>query len=150
VQLIQESINLPIYALWDLYLGRGIVGGALSTGHSQGKDTALLTLRILAGEAPEQLPLLNTSPNIPMVDHRIMQHFELQLARLPQGATIINQPGSFYSDHRQIIWIAVFVLLLQALVITFLIHTMRRRRQAERQLLGQKGHLQDLVTQQNC
>ncbi|AGF76853.1 PAS domain S-box [Desulfocapsa sulfexigens DSM 10523] len=150
LQLIQNNTSHPVYALWDLYLGRGIVGGALSTGHSQGKDTALLGLRILAGEDMNQLSVLQTSPNIPTVDYRMMQQHGLALKRLPEGTVILNKPGSFYSDHKQIIWLTLLLLLLQTLIIVFLIHTIRRRRLAELQLQEQKDHLQDLVTQQTA
>jgi len=49
---IYESSSVPIYTLWDFYIGHGAVGGKVVSGFFQGKTAAYMALRILHGEKP--------------------------------------------------------------------------------------------------
>ena len=65
---IYPHANVPIYSIWDFYLGKGIVGGMLTSGFQQGKAAGELTLRILRGEDAGKIPVIRKSPNHYMFD----------------------------------------------------------------------------------
>jgi len=62
-QLISESSPVPFYSVYEFYLGYGVVGGRMISAHSQGCEAADLAVRILQGEAPENIPVIDKSPN---------------------------------------------------------------------------------------
>lgn len=60
-EMVLFSAAVPTYGVWDFYLGRGIVGGYLTSGESQGRSAAELVCRILTGKLPA------ISPSLPKV-----------------------------------------------------------------------------------
>ena len=70
-RLIRASSNVPLYSLWDVYLGHGIIGGKLVSGYLQGKLAGELAVRVLRGEDPDQIPVLRReAANKFMFDYR--------------------------------------------------------------------------------
>ncbi len=60
VERVSSAASVPVYSFLDQYLGRGIVGGSLYSLTAHGAETAKLVLRLLAGAAPPQKPLLKS------------------------------------------------------------------------------------------
>jgi uncharacterized protein YjbI with pentapeptide repeats len=91
-QLILESSPVPFYSIYDFYLGYGVLGGKMISGRSQGCEAADQAVRILQGEAPEKIPVIDKSPNRYMFDYFEIIRLGIPLERLPPGSTLINQP----------------------------------------------------------
>ncbi len=119
-------------------------------GHSQGKYAAILGSRVLNGESAMQIPVMEKSPNIPMLDYRVMKHFGLSSAQLSIDTIFINKPTTFYTEHTRIIWITFFIFLFQCLLISYLIINVRQRKQAEHLLNEQKKNLKNIVTERTA
>lgn len=49
IALLQDVSKVPIYGLWDFYVGRGILGGVITSGIEIGRVAGRQTLRVLAG-----------------------------------------------------------------------------------------------------
>jgi len=98
-ELIAQKARVPIYSVWEFYLGHGILGGLLTSGYSQGEMAGKMALRILNGEQPAQIPVVNESPNRYMFDYNQMIKFGLIPGKLPPESIVINQPVSFYEKH---------------------------------------------------
>jgi two-component system cell cycle sensor histidine kinase/response regulator CckA len=124
---------VPLYSLWEVYLGYGIVGGRLISAFRQGELAAELALRILDGESADTIPVVGAkSANNYLFDYRQLARFGISLSELPQGSIVINRPDSFYDRHKYIVWAAVFVVaVLSGFVIFLSISTIRRRRAEE-------------------
>ncbi len=112
VSLIREAADVPIYGVWDFYLGKGIVGGMITSGFEQGKVAAQLALRILRGESPQNLPIITGSVNRIMLDFKQLQAFDIDSRRLPDGALIINQPPGFYQKYQRVFLGASLAIVL--------------------------------------
>ncbi len=83
-RLIRASSNVPLYSLWDVYLGHGIIGGKLVSGYLQGKLAGELAVRVLRGEDPDQIPVLRReAANKFMFDYRELSRFGLSVKDLP-------------------------------------------------------------------
>ena len=142
IDLIASQANAPIYGVWSFYLGRGIVGGMITDGESQGKMAAELLLKVLAGTPIDQVPIVDHSPNHYIFDYRQMARFNIPIDKLPPGSRIINQPSNFYHKYRAIIWTAVVIVAVQALIIIILALNIGLRHRAEADLKNQKDAYQ--------
>jgi hypothetical protein len=63
IYLISHAASVPIYGIWDFYLGKGIVGGMLTSGRDQGRLAAQMALRIMDGVPVRDIPIVTKSSN---------------------------------------------------------------------------------------
>ena len=56
--------NAPVYAIFDTFMGCGVVGGSLSQVEASARQAATLALRILHGEDIAHLPVQPGPPNL--------------------------------------------------------------------------------------
>lgn len=131
ISLIAPLCPVPIYGVWDFYLGNGIVGGMLTSGYSQGEEAAGIAARILGGETPERIPVVMKSPNRFMFDYRQLTRFHIPRSALPKESIVINRPASRYSVPSSVFWGAVAALVASALIILLLTYNTIRRMRAE-------------------
>jgi ABC-type uncharacterized transport system substrate-binding protein len=80
--LIRHHCPFPIYAVWEFYLGHGIVGGRLTNGREEGRLAALIATQILNGEDASKIPL-QESPIKFMFDYLELKRFGISPASLP-------------------------------------------------------------------
>jgi len=145
---ITQASNAPVYGAWDFNLGLGIVGGKLISGFYQGETAGRMTLRILEGENPADMPVVRFSadrPNRYMFDYTQLRRWGVDARRLPAASIVINRPVSFFSRYWTMLFSSGACLLLIG-INSLLYLNIRRRRVAERALWEQQEHLEDLVT----
>lgn len=127
--LIAERCKVPIYSVWDFYLGYGVVGGMLASGYYQGETAARMAVRILHGEKSENIPIVIKSPNRYKFDYAQLKRFGLDFSPLPEGSIIINKPAPLYSVPKNIVWGAVGVLTILTLTVLFLLRKVAKQKQ---------------------
>ncbi|HPJ40067.1 MAG TPA: PAS domain S-box protein, partial [Spirochaetota bacterium] len=145
LRLIAAHCRVPIYGPWTFYLGKGIVGGMLTSGEIHGRIAAQLALRILRGERAEDIPVIMESPNRYLFDHHQLAFHKLPVDRLPPGSEIINLPEGFYQKNRFLIWAAVFALTAETAIIILLLLNIVRRRRAEKALISSEQRYRTLI-----
>lgn len=150
VQLLSENVTVPIYTAWDISLGYGVIGGVMTDGYSQGKNAAEIAVRILRGESATEIPVLDRSPNIPMLDYKVMKHFGFSQEMLPVETTFTNKPVTFYTDHYRVIWLTLCLFLFLLLLISYLLINIRQRKGAEQRLNEQSENLKDIVKERTA
>ena len=143
-RLIGAMANRPIYAVWGFYLGRGIVGGILTSGASQGETAAALVKQILDGQAADMIPIVTSSPNRPMFDHRLLVRYGIPTDLLPVDSVIINRPFSFYDRYKWYLWGGALVLAAQLAIILLLMLNIRKRHRVEENLKQSKARYQQI------
>ncbi len=131
---LSQYTEVPIYGVWDFYIGYGIVGGKLTDGNSQGRAAGEMSLRILQGESATDIPILRESPNRYIFDYQQLQKYNINTGQLPEDSLLLNEPVSFYDQYKVYIWmvVAVFFILVAAIII--LLMNISRRQQAEIEL----------------
>jgi PAS domain S-box-containing protein len=134
VKRISESSRVPVFGLLDFALGKGVVGGVLTSGYKQGQAMAQLGLLVLSGRKPSRLPVITSGLLETQYDYKQLKRFNLSLAELEPDSEIINRPRSFYDEHRAALLVIVAFVAIQMVVILILAVNMRRRKQAERSL----------------
>lgn len=147
-EFVTNISNAPVYTAWDMFVGHGVVGGIVTSGKAQGEHAAQMAIRVLNGESADKIPVLTESPNVPMFDFNVMQHFGISTSDLPPGSVVINEYKSLYCLYKVYIWIVItFVLLQSALILALTINVLRRRR-AEESLKQSELHYRGIVEDQ--
>ncbi|MGC9348090.1 MAG: GAF domain-containing protein [Anaerolineae bacterium] len=94
IQLLSEMTNLPVYGLWDVYLGWGLVGGMLTSAELQGETAAEMAIQVLNGADIRRLAVVEQSPNRYMFDYEQLKRFDIRLSDLPDATTRIGAPST--------------------------------------------------------
>ena len=132
--LFAPASRVPIYGLYDTYLGNGIVGGSMVTFEEIGRKAARLGIRILAGEAAQTAAKSESHQATPMFAWRELQRWNIDEKRLPPGSVVRFREATYWERHHRFIIGAVTLCALQALLIGALLIQRRRRRLAESSL----------------
>ncbi len=137
-KIYTKYTNVPVYTLWDFYLGYGAVGGMIISGVSQGEEAAKKAIKILEGQPVKNIPILKESPNRYMFDYNVLQHFNIRESKLPAESVIINKPhelaDTFQRHKYLVLGIFAFILFLTGVIIVLSINILKRKR-VENQLL---------------
>jgi len=115
-RLLTQASPAPVYAVHEILLGSGVVGGYLLDGVAHGRRVGQMALRVLAGEEASSIPVDTSGASAPMFDYEQLKRFGISPRQLPPGSTIMNQPESFYAKNTTLVWgaMAVFGVLLMA------------------------------------
>jgi PAS domain S-box-containing protein len=125
ISRIRAHANVPVYGVWEMYIGKGIVGGMLTSGYEQGNLSAQIATRILQGESASLIPVVRNPPNHYMFDNAELSRFGISPANLPPGSIVINKPVPVHVLPESVIWaigISATGLIfgLAAMVVAFL------------------------------
>jgi PAS domain S-box-containing protein len=124
--------RVPTYSAWPgLALGRGGVGGAY---RDLPKDAVLnggIAARVLSGERPENIPIVQDADLTVRVDWLALQHWHIAESALPPGSVIEYRPPTFWQRERKYIVFALILIVAQALLIAALLFQRARKRKAE-------------------
>ncbi|MFC1835018.1 ABC transporter substrate binding protein [Thermodesulfobacteriota bacterium] len=142
VETLSKVSKAPMYGTWDFLLGRGIVGGMITSGFNQGKTATELALRILNGERPSNISVIKNSPNQYMFDYTQLRRFGMNPDSLPPGSVIINRPANWYTVQKELIWGGGLLITLLAVGVVILGVHIRYRRKSEQDLRDERDKFQ--------
>lgn len=137
---VEPYCSVPIYCVWDFYLNKGAIGGALITGRNQGKQVSNLAKKVLSGTPIDDLPPLMAEHEF-VFDYKQLSAFDIEISKLPKNAHIINKPYEFVRENKEIVILTLTVLILLTIIIivmTINIHLRKVRAQKD------KVHLQEI------
>lgn len=146
LQIFSDAAKVPVYGLWDTLLQHGIVGGRLATVEEDGYRAAKLAARVLRGEAPADLPVVDSLSNPPIFDGVELARWNIKQKRLPAGSRIRNLPASTWDEHRTEILVTVAVITVQVLMIAALMLSRRRLRYAKDALHDENSRRREAET----
>lgn len=129
---IIESANSPVYVAVDQYVGSGAVGGSVFSVQTLGETAAQLSVQILRGRTPEDVPSVELAPYAPMFDWRQLQRWQLDESRLPENSMVIHRTRSLWQSYRWYIAAGVVLFLVQSALVVGLLVNRSQRRRAER------------------
>lgn len=140
---IAEAAPVPIYTPLDTYIGKGVVGGMMRSEVSIATRVGEMTLRILEGAKPEDIPV-EAAPMSPIFDWRQVQRWGINPSLLPAGADIrFREPPAWEQYGSYIVVTIVIVTAQLVLIIGLLVHRARRRR-AESELRASLARIREL------
>lgn len=133
-QRIRQHCQVPLYGLWDFYLGHGIVGGKLLSGRDQGLMAAQLALRILSGESAGEIPVLERDSGKFMFDDKELRRFAVSQSALPAESEVINLVPTVYTISHGTFYKGLIILAGLAVGGLFLLKNIFSRYRAEKAL----------------
>ncbi len=145
VRALAPRISAPMYTVWGVALGHGIVGGELVSAEAQGEGLARLALRVLGGESPQAIPIVDSDAASFAFDHEVVRRLALPLDRLPPGAELVNVPESFYRLHRDVLLGSAAIIVVLGGFIGVLLRNIAKRRRAEAELLESEARFRDFL-----
>lgn len=146
--VLAAASQVPIFCLWNFDLGLGAVGGRVLRGQDQGRAAAAIVERVLAGQAPADIPVTNV-PAETILDQAVMTRLGLPVDRAPKDTIFENAPMSLYERYKGLFWAggAALAISLPGAVALLILLTGRRR--AEMRLAESERRYRELVESAN-
>jgi PAS domain S-box-containing protein len=148
LRILKKHCNVPIYSVWEFYLGNGILGGMLTSGELEGKMAGEMAMRILNGEKASNIPLI-LSPTQYMFDYEQLKRFGVKESILPKDSKVMKKPFSFFSKYKDLAFSVAFVIALLLLAVFTLAGNIAKRKQAEEALKKSEKNYRELVQNAN-
>lgn len=141
-EMVSEKANRPIIVAAEPLVALGSIGGPVIVPRLIGADAARLALRILHGEPASSIPVATSQAVKPIFNWLQMERWGVSESDLPPGSVVrFREPGVWEKYRWQILTVAA-VLLIQAGLISILLHERHRRSNAERE---SRSHLTELA-----
>lgn len=131
---IREVANAPVNGIFQHQLGLGIVGGRLYQAELEGVESAHIAIQVLRGASVTNFPPRLIDPLDPRYDWRELRRWNISEDRLPPGSTVLFREPTLWEQYRWKIIGVLSVVLLQALLITFLFLNLVKRWRSEKLL----------------
>lgn len=132
---IKAMSKVPIYGLWDFYLGNGVIGGFVTSAKGQGEAVASMAVDYLVNNKPlEAMPIITTSPNEYIFDFKELKKFKINIDKYAYDYKIINEPTSVYKEYRNFALLSVFTILVLFIVVLIMRANIQRRKVVEKDL----------------
>ena len=130
VDELARASMAPMYGHFATQFGRGIVGGELHDGTTEGFGAGELVAGVLSGRIATDTPIATATSATCAVDVRQLQRWGIPDARVPDGCTRgFRTPGLVESYPWQVAG-ATALILLQALLLAALLLQWRQKRRA--------------------
>ena len=133
-QQVCSVAAVPIYGIWDFYLGDGIVGGMLISGEQHGRMAAEITMQVLHGADIQSIPVVKESTNQYMFDYEQLRRFNIPESLIPLDSLMIHQPPTIYPITRAALWGISVALGLLIFGGSMLLMDLFERRRAQKAL----------------
>jgi signal transduction histidine kinase/ActR/RegA family two-component response regulator len=138
---IATASAAPVYSPMATEVGQGLMAVGVNGGYEHGLTTARLTMALLRGRSPADVPIESFSRVAYQFDYQQLVRYGIDEARLPRAAVIVGRPRSFYGENRPLIWGTTVFILGQTGVIAAFTWNVLRRRRAERELARTEADL---------
>jgi PAS domain S-box-containing protein len=148
--------SAPCFALSDIRVGVGALGGHVVSGYHHGEAAANMVVSILSGTDVRIIPVMLKSPNKYMFDSPVLNRFHISENSLPRESIVLNKPDSFFKKYRMFIFsVGAIVMALILFVVLMGFEIFRRRsvesslRESRQQLKVITDHTPDHVLMQD-
>ena len=136
LEALVQVANRPIVIDVATNIGAGAAGGFVVLPAEIGKGAAELTLRILAGEDANSIPIeFQRNAVKPVFDWRQLQRFGVSKSALPAGSEIRFRNQPVWQSYRWQIIAVLFAIAFQSALIVWIFVEDRYRRHAEKKAI---------------
>ena len=133
VPLVASAANAPVFVMDDVDTGRGAVGGDVLSWAAIGRTTAEMTVDILNGKKPQDIPIAEGG-NVYLFDWQALKRWNLKEENLPPGSIVLNRQPGFWEAYKMYIILAVLLLFGQSAAIVALLRQRAQRRRVQTEL----------------
>jgi PAS domain S-box-containing protein len=133
VPMVASAAKAPVFAVDDVDVGSGTVGGDVFSFSLAGRVLAEMASKILNGEKPENIPIVRGA-NIFIFDWRALNRWGLKESNLPPGSIVLNRQPSVWESYKWYIIGGICLVLIQSSLILGLLFQRSRAKKAESEL----------------
>jgi signal transduction histidine kinase len=145
LRLISDASNAPVFGFVESHIGKGIVGGSLSSLEWHVGKIAELTNRVLSGETSVEDPIVEEGGYRPLYDWREIKRWGIPESSLPRRSIFVNGEQSVFQRYKLFIIAALLFLSVQTFFIGFLIHLNGKQRKTSLQLREYEDRYRELL-----
>lgn len=138
--MVARAASAPVFAMDDLDVGSGTVGGDVFSFAEQGKVAAAMAAKILGGKKPRDIPSIRSADTY-VFDWKALRRWELKQGDLPAGSVVLNRQPGFWESYKRYFIAGLVVLLVQALLIVALLLERRKGKKTGEELLRANAQL---------
>ncbi|WP_242844597.1 sensor histidine kinase, partial [Clostridium novyi] len=111
--LSTKDFNIPMYSIWEMFLGHGVLGGKMISREKEAEILGNTALRILKGENPNAIPIINTPIGNYKFDYNLITKFDIPITLLPYKSSFINlKPLSYTIPKILVLSFIIFIITL--------------------------------------
>jgi len=132
--MVASAANAPVFAVDDVDVGEGTVGGNVFSFDLAGQVIGGMAVRILNGEKPQNIPIVRGA-NIYMFDWRALQRWNPQGERTSPGSIVLNRQLTNWESYKLFIIGSISLILVETLLVFGLLRQRSRRTAAEIKLV---------------
>lgn len=141
-----KDIYNPVFSRLYIELNKYSVGGVVTNGTDLGKEVGKLALRILGGEKPYNIPVVEDSSHSYVFNYEKLKEFNIDSEALPEGSQIVNQPSkSYLISKKLILYVISIVAFIFAIGLILIKINIRKRKFVERLLSDSDNLLSTLI-----
>jgi len=131
--MLTELSKIPIYGMWGVLNGKGVIGGYMTDAKIHGEEIAKHTTSYLNGTKIKDLPIIEKTKFVPQFDNIALNRFFISRSKLPKESIIINNKNSLYEKYNLLInTILTIVAVLVLMIITLQIIIKRKTKEIEK------------------
>ncbi|WP_426418752.1 sensor histidine kinase [Bradyrhizobium genosp. A] len=133
--------NAPIFSYDEAFFGGETVGGPMTSALDSAQKTSEAAIRILGGEKPSDIKIPTLEYGPAKYDWRQLRRWNIAESSLPPGSEVYFRDPSPWEAYRWQILLIASVILVQAALISILVHERRGRLKAEVQARQRSAEL---------
>lgn len=140
-RFISEACPVPVYKSNVGGVGEGIVGSGFVDFEAQGERAGDLTVRLLNGEKPADIDVVDEGLGTMAFDAKVMKKFGLDTSLLPEGAVLINDDTITWQTIRPMIFPIFLIVVGVVLVVIFAYIGYRRSLKDSQEIVASRDRL---------
>lgn len=141
LKALYAAANAPIFSYDESFFGGETVGGPMTSALESAQKTSEAAIRILGGERPSDIKIPTLEYGPAKYDWRQLRRWNIAESSLPPGSEVYFRDPSPWETYRWQILLIASVILVQAALISILVHERRGRLKAEVQARQQSAEL---------
>lgn len=146
---ISQASNAPIYGLWDIHVGFGIVGGYVSDTQLIGQALGAAVTEVLAGKPLEEIAIQPRFSSF-QYDWAQLQRWNIDPALLPPGSLILNRDLSLWEQYAWQLSATLLLVVTLFLMVFGLVVQRSRLRHVRAALEDARDHLESTVLERTA
>lgn len=141
---ITATANAPVYAIWDTFIGSGVMGGYMISTEVEGEILSDMAIQILKGQKVKDI-FVDKDLNAYLWDWNQLKKWNINEENIPTGSIILNREYTFWDLYKKQILIIVSIVLLEAFLIFILLIQQSRLKTVRKSLTKSQKELENKV-----
>jgi PAS domain S-box-containing protein len=126
--------RFPTYCIHDYCFDHGAIGGSYPDSGEQTAKGGELAARVLAGEKPQNLPVVYNTGAQSIVDWRQLRRWNIAESKLPAHTLVLYRQPTVWERYERYIVAGIVLIVVQSLLIVALLWQRTRKRKTEARL----------------